>query len=212
MRYLPTLMILALFSTPVLSAQNKKGTDKSKKDCDIGLGPLGSNGSDVIKLADKLPPASPGCANPKPLIGICNSIYQKREEPKESPFAYYYERQIYEASCAKHGEPEEVIKKKIQNMWLKLDNPHLKCNQANFGVDHGNVLKYALKMDEFFFLGLAVEVWEVNLNSIDNDNETLLDYLKSEMERTKSSEDYRVRYQDLYKDLRKRGARHRRGL
>src|SRR5690606_16860442 len=150
---------------------------------------------------------SGGCAKPLKLVGLCEDIANKREEPVDSPFGYRYERRVFEAACADPEEDsEEVISLKIQNMWKKLEP---KCNVSNFDVQRGNVLKYSIKMSNFDFITLAVDYWKIDLNTIDiSDNRTLLDYVIKEIERNKGTryEGILRTYYDILSDA---GAKHR---
>ena len=151
-----------------------------------------------------------GCARPEKLAGICVDIYQKLEAPTGSPFDYEYERKVHEAACADPSkDSDEVMQRKIQHMWVKLEKDHLKCNQANFDVRRGHVLKYAVKMRNSDFISLTAQVWKVNLNAVDeSDGWTVLDYVKKEMERTKGSS-IESTMRAYYSILRKAGAKHK---
>ncbi|HXH76134.1 MAG TPA: hypothetical protein VNJ08_14280 [Bacteriovoracaceae bacterium] len=152
---------------------------------------------------------SEGCADATKLHGICDSVYMQFDAPKGSGYEYLFEKKIYEASCAKLTDSEAVINKKIKTMWAKLENPHLKCDQANFDVSYGSILKYGLITNNYDFLGLAIEEWGVNLNIVDkNDSRTLLDYIQKEIDRKKGSS-FEGPLRDYYKRLRKYGAKHK---
>ena len=150
---------------------------------------------------------SGGCAKAEKLNNLCVDIAERVEEPIESPFAYRYERLVHEAACADpEKDSEDLINRKIQSMWVKLDP---KCNNANFDVPRGSVLKYSILTRNYDFISLAAEIWKVNLNAIDpSDNRTLLDYIQKEAERNKGTKAETI-LKGYYKTLRELGAKHR---
>src|SRR5690606_42077495 len=98
---------------------------------------------------------SGGCAKPLKLVGLCEDIANKREEPVDSPFGYRYERRVFEAACADPEEDsEEVISLKIQNMRKKIEH---KCNVTNFDVQRVNALHYSINMSNFDLLIIAYD-------------------------------------------------------
>ena len=164
--------------------------------------------NDILKVTS----AMSGCADASKLRGICGDVFQQSKAPRESPFMYQYEIKLHQAACADpEKDSEEIVNKKLQNMWIKLDK-ELKCDTANWEVANGNILKYAIAVKSFDLITSAAELWHVNLNSIDStDSRTLLDYVESEMQRNKGDrmEDVLKGY---YKILRKAGAKHRKEL
>jgi hypothetical protein len=170
---------------------------------------------DVVKQAGEMIqvpaalPTSEGCADPSKLVGICNTVSGQSDPPPGSPYNYMYEQQIEEAACVRPGDSEEVVSAKVRRMWKQLEDPYLKCNVANFDVAFGNVLKYSFSGRNFDFLNTVVEVWKVDLNSVDpTDNRTLLDYVKKEIDLARNTR-YEERLTYYYKFLRKNGAKHR---
>ena len=149
------------------------------------------------------------CPDPSKLHAICNDIYQKHEDrTPNTPYQFQYERKIYQAACADiENDSEEEAARKIRDMWNKLA-PKLTCQDANFNVINGSILKYAVKMNTYDLLDRAVEFWKVNLNSIDSsDQKTLLDYIQSEIEKNKGGTQEQ-RLKDYYRILKKHGAKH----
>lgn len=162
------------------------------------------------ELVDALTEVPGGCAKAEKLDNLCVDIAERVEEPIESPFAYRYERLVHEAACADpEKDSEDLINRKIQSMWVKLDP---KCNNANFDVPRGSVLKYSILTRNYDFISLAAEIWKVNLNAIDpSDNRTLLDYIQKEAERNKGTKAETI-LKGYYKTLRDLGAKHRNEL
>lgn len=160
----------------------------------------------------KVTSAMSGCADASKLVGICGDVFQQSQASHDTPYMYEYERKLHEAACADpEKDSEEIVNKKLQNMWIKLDK-NLKCDTANWEVPKGNILKYAIKVKSFDLITSAAELWHVNLNSIDStDSRTLLDYVESEMERNKGDRLEGV-LKGYYKILRNAGAKHRKEL
>jgi hypothetical protein len=162
------------------------------------------------------------------LGGICNDVYQKFRADAGGPYRYEYERKVFTAAGVSPEEAEEAMRQsragipadsiaayeRIREMWsyalsqrYALDRPRLECSTPNFDVPRGYILKYAIKMGNYDFLVVAVELWGVDLNVIDrSDGRTLLDYLEKEMERTRGSHTEAI-LREYSRILRARGAR-----
>jgi len=178
-----------------------------KEDCDTNK--IVPQTKDLAMVMNNL---KTGCADAAKLGNICGYVYIKLEAPEESPFEYLYEQRIFDAACADPvKDSEEVIQKKIQYMWDKLED-NFKCDTANFDVAQGSILKYAVKLRNFHFLNNAISQWKVNLNKVDNDGKTLMDYLSKEIERTKQSPELSGTLITYYEIARKAGAKHSREL
>jgi hypothetical protein len=149
------------------------------------------------------------CANPEKLKGVCDHLSEKTPANEDSQLEYVYEEKIYEASCVKMTDSDEVVAKKIQYMWSKLEGEYLKCNSANFSVQKGSLVKYAINLRNYHFLTNSIENWKINLNYIDpSDNKTPLDFLRDEMKRLKGTEESKF-LEHYYSLMRKNGAKHR---
>lgn len=149
------------------------------------------------------------CPNPKKIRLLCMYIHDRSEEPEESKYRYTYQKVIHEAACVKSDDKKTVRFKKIQDMWKKLED-QLICNNTQFSVPNGNVIKYAATtmFDEFIN---DVIYWGVDLNKVDKtDGRTVLDYLKDSIERAKKGQPATAKtLQEYYDMLREAGAKHK---
>lgn len=147
------------------------------------------------------------CPNPKKIRHICMFIDGRSVDTEpNTPYRFRYQRYIHEAACVKPGDKEEVRLKKIQNMWTTFES-QLICNNVQFDVPNGSVIKYAVssQFDEFIW---DIIYWKVNLNKVDQtDGKTVLDYLKGEIDRRR--EDSTERLKAYYEMLREAGAKHK---
>ncbi len=149
------------------------------------------------------------CPNPKKLRGMCMLIDSKEKDPNpQGRFVYKYQRKFLEAACVDvRKDSEEEISKKISSVW-KENEATLICNNTKFDVANGSVIKFAanLKFDEFM---IDMTIWKVNLNKVDEmDGRTVLDYLKTQIERNKGMASEPV-LQGYYNMLKKAGAKHK---
>ena len=168
--------------------------------------------------AASAPAASPvvwpaGCPDLERLTNICSSIggFVKDPAPR-GEYSYMYQRKIYDAACVDlQKDSEALMKRKIQEMWRideRQPRPRMTCNNLQFDVAAGNILKFAVSTRFQEFLEDA-EYWGVNLNRVDaSDQRTVLDYLKDELDRT-SHPSTRSTLQVYYNTLRRAGAKHR---
>jgi len=164
--------------------------------------------NDILKVTS----AMSGCADASKLVGICLDVLDKSSAPVDSPYMYNYDKKIHEAACADpEKDSEEIVNKKIRNMWSKLDKD-LKCDRANWEVPKGGILKYAVKMQAFDLISSAAEIWKLDLNITDpTDDRTLLDYVEHEINRNKGDRLERI-LKGYYQILRKAGAKHKKEL
>jgi hypothetical protein len=169
--------------------------------------------------AASAPAASPvvwpaGCPDLERLTNICTNLSGFTKDPApRGEYSYMYQRKIYDAACVDlQQDSEALMKRKIQEMWrideARGDRSKLKCENLQFDVIDGNILKFAVRKRFQEFLEDA-EYWGVNLNRVDaSDQRTVLDYLKDELDRT-SHPSTRSTLQVYYNTLRRAGAKHR---
>lgn len=162
----------------------------------------------AVKKTATEEPAS-ACPNPKKVKNLCMFI-DGRTVDSDNKFKFKYQKQIQEASCVTDSDNKETKNKKIQAMWAKFEN-QLICNNLQFDVPNGNVIKYAANslFDEFIY---DVSLWKVNLNKVDEtDGRTVLDYLKYKIELKKGTP-LAEKLQHYYKVLKDAGAKHKNEL
>ena len=151
------------------------------------------------------------CPNPEKLEQFCSSVGALEPDDEETTgpkYRYYYQRQVFEASCVAPDDAGEVRNRKIAQMWKRFEDKELTCNNLQFDVVNGSVIKYAASRGIDSFMR-DVTQWGIDLNKIDkSDNRTILDYVQVKLERAKGGSLERT-YRFYYDILRKAGARHR---
>lgn len=162
--------------------------------------------------------ASAACAQPCPnaekLDQFCSSVggIEEDDQVTSGPkYQYYYQRQVFEAACVAPSDPAEVRNRKIAQMWKRFEDKELVCNNLQFDVANGSVIKYAASRGIDPFIRDVIR-WQVNLNKVDKtDKRTVLDYVQAHADRAKGMETEKTlrRYYDM---LRKAGAKHRHEL
>lgn len=148
------------------------------------------------------------CPNAEKLYMICSSVGGIEPDDEGGEYKYYYQRQIFEASCTNLKESDEIRNSKISAMWKKFENKELICNNLQFDIANGNIIKYAASrlIDPFI---RDVIRWKVNLNKVDQtDGRTPLDYIKVHMERANGGP-VANKLQYYYDILRQAGAKHK---
>jgi hypothetical protein len=135
------------------------------------------------------------------LPGICADVFQKFLAEPGSRHRYLYSQKIYDAagvSAEDYAGPTGLRlnargRAKIQAMWSRAlergPGGPLQCDLPNFDVRSGSILKYAVKVQNFMLLPMAIQLWQVPLDAVDaSDGRTLLDYVEAEMRRVKGTD------------------------
>ena len=103
---------------------------------------------------------------------------------------------------------EEERNKKIQHLWMTYRDK-MTCDNIRFSISGGSVLKFAVSSLFEDFIYDAALFWKVDLNQIDgNHQDTLLDYVKTEIERNKGTGIERT-LRSYYDMLKAAGAKHK---
>lgn len=157
----------------------------------------------------KTPSCNLDAAQVKKNLRLCMTISERGEDPNpQGRYTWRYQRMLMKASCVDiTQDSEELIAQKISKMW-KENEDTLICNNTQFDISNGNLIKFAvaMKFDEFL---LDVADWKVNFNKVDKtDGRTVLDYVQAHIERNKGHE-IEIRLKKYYEMLRKAGAKHR---
>lgn len=154
------------------------------------------------------------CPNAEKLDQFCSSVggMEPDDEVTSGPkYKYYYQRQVHEAACVAADDPVQVRNRKIAQMWKRFENKELICNNLQFDIPNGSVIKYAASRGIDPFIRDVIR-WQIDLNKVDKtDNRTILDYVQVHGERAKGGALER-RYRHYYEILRQAGAKHRHEL
>lgn len=154
------------------------------------------------------------CPNAEKLDQFCSSVggLEADDEVTTGPkYKYYYQRQVYEAACVAPDDPADVRNRKIARMWKRFENKELVCNNLQFDVVNGSVIKYAASHGIDPFMRDVVR-WQIDLNKVDStDQRTILDYVQAHGERARGGALER-KFRQYYELLRQGGAKHRHEL
>lgn len=150
----------------------------------------------------------PTCPNPVKVKNICMAVSERsRDKDATSSFKYLYQRKFTEAACVDmEHDDADVIDQKMQQMWLAFED-RLICNSLQFDIQNGSIIKFAINQyfDDFVDDVIA---WKVNLNRVDADGQTVLDYLQSKIERNRDNQTSKI-FSAYYDRLRRAGAKHK---
>lgn len=151
---------------------------------------------------------SGNCPDKKKFKNLCMMVSSQATDDEDSKIKYKYRRKILEGSCVNlSSDSAQIRNEKVQKAWSKLEN-ELVCNNLQFDVQNGNIIKYAVLSNFDAFINDVVD-WKVNLNKVDEtDQRTVLDYIKFQIERTKGTETAK-KLKNYYDQLRKAGAKHK---
>lgn len=149
------------------------------------------------------------CPNPKKLRAMCGMVgdFTKDPEPQDK-YEYLYQRRIFEAACVDlYKDSADEIARKVSQLW-KENEDLLICNNTQFEVINGNIIKFAIDKSFDTFIFDLID-WKVDFNKVDEtDGRTVLDYVKYQMERAEGTS-LEVRLNFYYKSLKSAGAKHR---
>lgn len=118
---------------------------------------------------------------------------------------YMYQVRVKKAACVQQDDSTEQALKKIRDFWTAQSNLPT-CNNVQFDVLDGNVLKFAAssKFDEFLD---DMITWGADLNTVDpSDNRTVLDYVQYHIKKNEGN-DLQKRFLRYFAKLRAAGAK-----
>lgn len=117
---------------------------------------------------------------------LCGDIGSRTKAPQEEIeyYQFYYEKRLWElAGVNSKVDSEAEIIRKVGILWKKYKK-RFKCDSLEFGVQNGNILKFAISMNMFQVVELLGSAYSLDINFTDPaDNMNLLEYLNSEVSR-----------------------------
>ncbi|USU13443.1 hypothetical protein NF701_06350 [Sphingomonadaceae bacterium OTU29THOMA1] len=114
---------------------------------------------------------------------------------------------MYEAACVDPNvDDEQKIVRNVNSFFVNA-RPQLQCQGADFDVIEGNIFKYAISSRAFGFINQSIDEWHVDLNWIDKDQTTLLDYVENQVSRARGTHN-EEQLRNYYNKLKKNGAKH----
>ena len=130
------------------------------------------------------------CKEPKEsdFKALCADIGSKAKAPiaEIEYYEYTYEKRILQLACVDlKVDNEETIKQKVKTWWNKY-KISCKCDSVDFGLQNGNILKFALSQSFPEVGELLASFYGCDINFIDPaDGLNLLDYINLEIARLK---------------------------
>lgn len=102
-------------------------------------------------------------------------------------YEYVYRRDLFRAAGVDPRQDDKArTRLKMQAYWNR-HRQAMTCNIPHSFVRDGNILKLAVDRSNTNFLQDAIYRWELDLNLVDRDGTTLLDFLDSELARDKGT-------------------------
>lgn len=148
---------------------------------------------DLGKVAAKM---NTECPNQVDVADLCQFVAEKVTETSPgAKTSYVYQSKIYKAACVEAGDSPKVIQAKVQNFWNRYHDK-LVCSALNSTVQNGHILKLAVDRSSTEFINDTVRRWRVNLNHVDSDKKTVLDFIDEE--RKKAAGTQRLSTLDRY--------------
>lgn len=137
--------------------------------------------SAAIALGLIMSGAGAQCPRPVNVADLCQFVADETAESNPSTGTeYVYRTKIREAACVRDGDSSEEVKVKIRAFWSEY-NGRLVCNVLNSGVRNGHILKLAVNRSSTNFIKDVTRRWKVDLNHVDADGKTVMDYLDDEI-------------------------------
>ncbi|MBQ5949801.1 hypothetical protein [Massilia sp. ST3] len=140
-----------------------------------------------------------GCPRLERLKNMCLVVGTRMKDSATG--TYMFETLLRDAACVGGAETEQQAGERIAANWKRFEaSGYLQCTNANFDLDKGNIVKYAVskKFEDFVDRLIA---WNVDLNRVDaSDGGTVLDYVATHIERNKGNaleSTYRMYYMKL---------------
>ncbi len=119
-----------------------------------------------------------------------------------------YVKIITENTCIKNDDSDDVKAAKISAFWHYLEQRNfLSQSTPTPEISNKHILKAAVFLLDTNLIRNVIK-WKLNLNYIDTDDQTLLDYVKFKVSES-TSRDQRRAYNDIYNMLKSAGAKHR---
>lgn len=145
------------------------------------------------------------------VASLCTAVDSRAYElePFHDSILYQYQTQLYRAAGVQTADTEAIVNDKVRR-FVNANLAAMKCNMINFNPRNGNILKLAVARQVDPFLDDAIRSWKIDLNHVDAlDGFTMLDYAEQRMDAYKPTTLKLRPFEDIYRRLRKAGAKHR---
>ena len=143
---------------------------------------------------------------------ICQFVAENiSESDPAASTRYVYQTRLFRAAGVDPARDDAAtIRSKMQTYWNR-HRQALVCNVPNSIVRNGSILKLAVDSSNSEFLNDVARRWKLELNQVDRDGETVLDFVTRELEKAAGSPraDTLRRYRNI---LESAGARRARDL
>ncbi|MCM0000408.1 MAG: hypothetical protein NBV68_13570 [Erythrobacter sp.] len=145
------------------------------------------------------------------VANLCSAVDSQAYElePIHDSILYQYQTLLYRAAGVQAADPEAAVNEKLRR-FINANLSAMKCNMINFNPRHGNILKLGVARQADPFIDDVIRNWKVDLNHVDAlDGFTMLDYAEQRMDTYKPDKLKTRPFEDIYRRLRKAGAKHR---
>ncbi|CAN1528062.1 hypothetical protein MCERH10_01292 [Caulobacteraceae bacterium] len=156
-------------------------------------------------------------ANPSPGVGLnvpelCQFVAENLSESDTSRHTRFrYQRRLFQAAGVDPSIDDAATKQTKMQTWWNLYQDQLICNVPHSIVRNGNILKLAVDRSSSEFINDAVRRWKVDLNLIDADGTTVLDFIDQERLKAQGTPRFAT-LNSYYNIFAGGGAKHRRDL
>jgi hypothetical protein len=188
----------------------------TKLECQSSTNNFESNLSELEKVAEEV--ECNASLTEDQIVGICDSIYNKKPSLAGSLFSQQFEEDLWALSCVKADQkildnPEALKEahRKIQAMW----NSNRKSMQCKgFPLRNANITNFSVNSGFTTFLRSAVKVYKLDMNFKNENQQTVMDYLVEQIDSYKRA-NMTTKVNELekiYKVLGDAGAKHAKDL
>ena len=156
-------------------------------------------------------------ANPGPGIGLdvetlCILVAENLSETDVSRHTRFrYQSRLFQAAGVDASRDDAAMKSTKMQTWWNLYQDQVICNVTNSIVRNGSILKLAVDSSSSEFINDAVRRWKVDLNRIDADGTTVLDFIEQERIKARGTPRFAI-LNSYYNIFSTNGAKHRRDL
>lgn len=168
-----------------------------------------ANLNELAKVTDKVDPKS--CPQPSKdqINEVCIAIKDSEKNTNKNIQGPKYHEYLWNLACVKPKDSPDEAKMKIFKMW---DAYKTKFNCTGFtgvSVSDGNILKFSIDVGFPTIVETLMERYNFDINFVDpTDSKTILDFVHDRIKESKNGSEELADFQELYKDLKDKGAIH----
>jgi hypothetical protein len=119
---------------------------------------------------------------------FCLFVAENVRAESAPQFVFVYRLALFKAAGVDPGRDDAPAVRRKMAAWWGRHRKTLICNVANSVVRNGNVLKLAVDRSSTDFLTDAVRRWKLDVNQVDADGTTVLDFVDSQIASSSSAD------------------------